>query len=167
MEYRVTKYQPNLSSEVRQSRADAWTSVTDIGQDFGNEVLTLDEYLKVENLYISAIEQVMRIAGCDRFRVEELEDGGDVAHLPEELKVETAEDLKQFQAHNQIAGILIRKCIKLILREVIWCKLVAADGFFIHFGYDYYMYFGGVDLEGWIPPAGLYCERYSSPYNAP
>lgn len=166
MEYRVTKYIPALSSEVDRSRADEWTSVTDIGQAFGNEILTLDAYLKVENLYISAIEQVMHIAGADRLRIEALECGGDVEHLPEELKVESAEDLEQIQESKQITEVLITKCTKLILREVIWCKLIGSGGFFIHFGYDYYMYFGGVDLEGWVPPIGLYCERFTSPYSA-
>jgi hypothetical protein len=32
--------------------------------------------------------------------------------------------------------------IRLILREVLWCKLIKADRFYVHFGWDYYMYIG-------------------------
>jgi len=31
---------------------------------------------------------------------------------------------------------------RLVLREILWCKLESPNGFYIHFGYDYYMYFG-------------------------
>ncbi|MDD3404169.1 MAG: hypothetical protein PHQ72_12570 [Hespellia sp.] len=56
---------------------------------------------------------------------------------------------------------------KLILREMVWGKLVG-DSSFIHFGYDYYMYFGfEKDLKNArksIENTGLFVENIRSPY---
>jgi hypothetical protein len=58
-----------------------------------------------------------------------------------------------------------------LLREAgFWCRL-AADGGFVHIGWDYYMYVGATaDVSG-IEPAvkglGLYLESdWSSPYHS-
>ena len=62
----------------------------------------------------------------------------------------------------------IRQVITACLREQCWLKLTSED-FFIHFGYDYYMYIGSsLPSESVIETAmhhGLYCEQYTSPYN--
>ena len=36
----------------------------------------------------------------------------------------------------------VRALAKLTLRNAIWCKLGFKKQFFVHFGYDYYMYIG-------------------------
>lgn len=36
----------------------------------------------------------------------------------------------------------VRGLAKLTLRNAIWCKLGFKKQFFVHFGYDYYMYIG-------------------------
>jgi len=57
---------------------------------------------------------------------------------------------------------------RLILRELIWGKLVFDKQMFVHFGYDYYMYIG---LEKKPKQAlntaqelGLFTEKFKSPY---
>ncbi|MCY1009969.1 hypothetical protein OV079_31290 [Nannocystis pusilla] len=59
----------------------------------------------------------------------------------------------------------IREVARLALREVLWCRLEGPE-FHVHFGYDFYMYVGGVALTG-EPPAvtGLFVEAIrESPY---
>jgi len=62
----------------------------------------------------------------------------------------------------------LARVVRLILRELIWCKLRAREGFYIHFGWDYYMYSGGVELDtetrSAITDSGLFVERFKSPY---
>jgi len=57
---------------------------------------------------------------------------------------------------------------RLVLREILWCKLESTNGFYIHFGYDYYMYVGSpVSSQRAIDYGkqnGLYVEEMESPY---
>lgn len=61
----------------------------------------------------------------------------------------------------------IRQVITACLREQCWLKITSED-FFIHFGYDYYMYIGSVLPSERVATIaakyGLYCELYPSPY---
>lgn len=62
----------------------------------------------------------------------------------------------------------IEHLIRLILRENIWCKFKYSSDFYLHFGYDYYMYLGGsrdcTKVIKDIANIGLYVEPYESPY---
>ena len=42
--------------------------------------------------------------------------------------------------------VIIARVVRLILPEFLWCKLESKTGLYFHFGYDYYMYCGGLDL---------------------
>ena len=62
----------------------------------------------------------------------------------------------------------VLKVAKGVLREDFWCKL-ESESFFIHFGYDFYMYIGAdIDDEKMRKIAeenGLFAERINeSPY---
>ena len=62
----------------------------------------------------------------------------------------------------------VRKLAKLTLRNAIWCKLGYKNQFFIHFGYDYYMYIGAseecVKAKEIVKETGLFIEDFKSPY---
>ena len=57
--------------------------------------------------------------------------------------------------------------IRLALREAIWCRLEGVDGFYVHFGYDYYMYVGSerADEAPRDLPSGIFAEQMGSPYS--
>ena len=56
----------------------------------------------------------------------------------------------------------------MMLRDIIWCKLEFTGRFFVHFGWDFYMYVGTMpDTSGVVKQteAGrLFVERFNSPY---
>lgn len=62
----------------------------------------------------------------------------------------------------------VKEVVKQILRENIWCKLIKGDSFYLHFGYDYYMYIGAdnkcdsaIQL---IKDNNMFIEPFVSPY---
>ena len=52
-QYRVTKYNPKHRDKKQGNYLkDEWTSVSDIGEKFGEIILDEDEYFTVEKAYI-------------------------------------------------------------------------------------------------------------------
>jgi hypothetical protein len=68
----------------------------------------------------------------------------------------------------RLSGGALGDVCRLVLREILWCKLESENGFYIHFGYDYYMYIGGpAPSENSIAygrQQGLFVEEMESPY---
>lgn len=62
----------------------------------------------------------------------------------------------------------VRALARLTLRNAIWCKLGYKKQFFVHFGYDYYMYIGAsedcTEAKEVVMETGLFIEDYRSPY---
>ena len=132
---------------------DEWTSFSDIGKVFGGTKLSQDVYLKTEQAYIDCCIALIEEAQISNFSIEQAEYYAENVHFPSSIS--NAKDIRQ----------VITAC----LREQCWLKLIAKD-FFIHFGYDYYMYIGSaLHSEKVVEIAaqhGLYCERTPSPYNS-
>jgi hypothetical protein len=65
-------------------------------------------------------------------------------------------------------SVIVARIVRLVLRELIWCKLEANAGLYFHFGWDYYMYCVGVELTtencNAITAIGLFVEEFPSPY---
>lgn len=150
-EYRITKYNPaNRVDGVYVT--DEWTSFGDIGKEFGGTKLSHDVYLKTEQSYIDCCIALIEKAKISNLSIERAEYYAEELNFPSSIS--NAKDIRQ----------VITAC----LREQCWLKLIAND-FFIHFGYDYYMYIGSVlpseRVVEIVRQHGLYCEQYSSPYN--
>ena len=101
-----------------------WISICDVGKTYDGKVFTFKEYLSVEKAYLNVIEKVMLELNVKRVRIKQGEYmysklNNSVLRSPEEVLM------------------VARGC----LREDFWCKLVT-NNFFVHFGYDYYMYIG-------------------------
>ena len=151
-EYRITKYNPTNRSEGIYM-ANEWTSFSDIGKVFGGTQLSEDVYLKTEQAYINCCMELIAKAQISTLSVEQAEYYAEGVLFPASI----SEDEE------------IRQVIKACLREQCWMKLVA-EGFFVHFGYDYYMYIGSTlvaeDVEKIAAHNGLYCEQCQSPYRS-
>ena len=150
-EYRITKYDPKMRVDGLYLAND-WTSISDIGKKFPSGVLTLEQYTMVENRYISCCIELLEKAGVSRLYIKQAEIYDAKIALP------------KYVADKSSIGQVIRDC----LREKYWAKLENTD-FFIHFGYDYYMYVG-TDLTASITDTickkhSLYCEKFRSPYH--
>ena len=148
--YRVTKYSPAYRDERGFYTRDEWTSYSDIGKTFSGVLLTKTEYLKAEKRYISFCIDLWRLAGSKPLKICDLETILRIT-IPE-----TITDEKELSF-----------VVQAVLREKCWFKL-KRYGFFIHFGYDYYMYVGTmIDEKTVIELARekeLFCEPMKSPY---
>ena len=150
-EYRITKYNPtNRINDVYM--ADEWTSFSDIGKVFGGTILSQSAYLKTEQAYIDCCINLIEKAKIAKLYIKQAEYYTENVRFPSTI----------FNTQE------IRQVITACLREQCWLKLVAKD-FFIHFGYDYYMYIGSA-LSGQIVAEitakhGLFCEKCHSPYD--
>ena len=149
-EYRITKYNPKDRKNGVYGLQE-WTSVSDIGKIFDAGVLTDKQYKTVEQAYIDCCIELLR--GADIF----------------ELSLCNPE---YYDANILFPRILcteidIRRFILCCLQEKCWAKLEAKD-FFLHFGYDYYMYIGTnlpcTMVDQIVKQHDLFCEMFPSPY---
>ena len=167
-QWRVTKYNPNLRNEDGYyTLIEDWIGPSQIGETINGKEFTLDEYLQVEAAYINSVIKFMEDSNVDSLRILQLE-----CNRLEEEKISPLYEkefekliLKEDAVLNQDE---IRLICKMVLRNFLWCNLYSKDRFFVHFGWDYYMYIGSdVDCLKAINFAtnnGLFVERYTSPY---
>lgn len=151
-EYRITKYNPANRIDGRYV-VDDWTSFSDIGKRFDKTELTYEKYLEIETAYIECCIDLLSKARIRILSIEQAECYSEDVLLPASVS-----DISE-----------IRHLIAACLREQCWFKLTGKD-FFIHFGYDYYMYIGSMlpaaTVEETAIRYGLFCELCPSPYNA-
>lgn len=165
--FRVTKYDPARRDERGAFRDPDWTSHADIGRVIDGETLLLDDYLAVESTYAAAARAFFQEAGCPPLIVIELE-----THDPSPRTVELGltDVLEPVVRHgDRIGDNEIERLCRLNLRELVWCKLEAEPrSFYLHFGYDYYMYVGteapSEDVIRRVVASGLFVEPMRSPY---
>jgi hypothetical protein len=152
-QYRVTKYDPTLRDAAGAYTKQDWTAFGDIGRSFGGITLTKEHYLQVESSYIEAAMSFLAEDSCSGLRAVGVENRREKANAPREGGIITKKDLPEV--------------CRSILREEFWCKL-EADGHFLHFGYDYYLYVGVKSQcdrsVAAARAAGLFVEKFSSPY---
>ena len=152
-EYRVTKYDPALRGPNDEYHVDDWISFTQIGKPFRGVVLTEQEYKRVERAYIKAALAFLSESGIAALRVEGLE----IRQQPLTFGEGSVLTLEQ-----------LPDVIGRILREDLWCRLQADNGF-VHFGWDYYMYIGVPRpcpvAEQTASEVGLYVEEFASPHH--
>lgn len=124
--FRVTKYNPIYRNEPLYLN-DEWTSISDVGKEFNNHIVTMDEYIQVETSYLSVIKDFCMKENIEKLRILGLEDHYYCCPY----------NNKQFVYLTDIIQIS-KDC----LRERYWCRLETKNHY-IHFGFDYKMYLGG------------------------
>ena len=125
--YRVTKYDPALRDETGAYRGDDWTMFKEIGESFGGVQLTLSTYLDVEARHLVALASFFEESGVSRVMAEGVEDSGGTFRVRE---------------GDQLSPIEAIEAARQMLREEGWCRLVDDDRFYVHVGWDYYVYVG-------------------------
>lgn len=103
---------------VRIRNGAVWNSFFDIGK-----LVSEEEYLHVESLYIDLLLELAREMGIKFFTIKELENY----------------DAFALREGESVGLERLSFVIQAILRDECWCKLVN-DSMEIHFGYDYIMY---------------------------
>ncbi|MBU8710890.1 hypothetical protein KM924_00060 [Brevibacillus parabrevis] len=169
--WRITKYNPSNRDRNGSYLIEEWTSVSDIGNVYHGRELTIHDYLKTEEQYVSAIEMIMKDLQIQQLQVINLERHDLNFHFDKHRSIYTAEMVALF--HNLLEGEIVsgenlRNLCKLILREKLWCKLTSDKKRFVHFGFEYYMYIGcSVNCSDTIKEIigkGLFAELLKSPY---
>ena len=62
--HEIVKYSPEYYNSSGVYLRDEWSSVYDIGKSFDGKVLSITDYLSVENAYLQAIKMIIIAAGC-------------------------------------------------------------------------------------------------------
>lgn len=165
--WRITKYNPAFRDERGAYLKDEWTSVSDVGKSFAGVALTFEGYREIEDAYVSTALSFVSEAGLEALTVAHLE-----THRVSEAQAQDSRDVA-FDPRSARKGMALPRgaiadVCRLALREILWCKLESGGGFYIHFGYDYYMYIGSpVPSEEAIAYGrrqGLFVEEMGSPY---
>ncbi|MGB8468123.1 MAG: hypothetical protein WCE21_03885 [Candidatus Babeliales bacterium] len=162
--WRITKYNPQYRNIHDVYLKDEWTSYSDIGKIFDKKKFCVNEYLTIEEAYITAILLFMDCVHTDDLRITDLEKNNtNFKKIFSEISPHQV-PIKNEQIINKEQLLII---IRLILREAMWCRLESAH-MYVHFGYDYYMYIGASlacdSTLQQIKQLGLFVEEYQSPY---
>lgn len=166
--WRVTKYNPKFRRRGA-FQVDDWTSASDIGKSFQGKILTLEQYLEMEDEYVSALSSFLRESQLTSLQVTNLE-----TDLPRPLQLEALGlaaplgEISGIQEGALLSPAEIETVCRLNLRELMWCRLEIPERFYVHFGYDYYMYIGSAfecpESISHAASVGLFVEEFTSPY---
>lgn len=157
--WKITKYNPvNRDADESNFDHEEWTCFSEVGTK-----VSMEEYQRTEEKYLNAIIIFMTEMGLNRLYVNALEQWSD------ETRNQNAEEfLSKIWIGKAVTVQEARELAKLTLRNAIWCKLGFKKQFFVHFGYDYYMYIGASEdcakARGVVKETGLFIEDYQSPY---
>jgi hypothetical protein len=167
--WRITKYNPIYRNERGHYLKDDWTSIADIGRFYDGLEFTADSYRSVENAYVAATLEFLAEAGYNSLKITYLETA-----LLQENRIDfqqlqdIALDPRQVSLGMVFAGQDLADLCRLVLREILWCKLAWDDRFYLHFGYDYYMYLGSPCASersiAYGHQQNLFIEEMVSPY---
>jgi hypothetical protein len=136
MKYEVNKYPPAKFRHGKFLREE-WTSCGDIGRVDSPVRVDRDEYLRVENLYVMAINEISKLIQPELLRVRGLEfweassDQLSTLGLADVFDGAVAPDEGEHVSGARLDNIA-RRC----LREVAWCELWHPPTLLVHFGYD-------------------------------
>jgi hypothetical protein len=153
-ELRLSRYEPG----ALQSPTSTWTSISDVGRVFDDGQLSEGEYMRVEGLYLGALESLLDDAGRPDLTVSDLQ-----------LTPAATVRARAVQEGQRVGMRDALEICRLGLREEISCRLDDDQRFYIHVGFDYYVYVGcerlSPDVIAQIEDSGLFLERgVPSPY---
>jgi hypothetical protein len=62
--HEIVKYRPEFYDEKGHYQKDEWTSFSDVGKEYEGRIVTMEEYLEIENRFISITHVILEEAGC-------------------------------------------------------------------------------------------------------
>ena len=123
----MTKYDPALRDEHGAYTGNDWTMFDQIGETFGDVPLTLSTYLDVEARHLAAMASFLEENGTSVVIAEGVENHNRTFRVSEGARI------------SQVEAI---DAVRQMLRGEGWCRLADDDRFYIHAGWDYYLYIG-------------------------
>lgn len=143
--HEIAKYSPACYDARGVCSQDEWSSFHDVNKQKGDGVLSLSEYLEVENNYIRTAIEILKKSDLQYLTIGYLEKSTFRTALFEDALSDRAELERMFSECFTGMRVSVRSnkmiwLLKLCLREKIWCIFVNfAHKFELSFGYDYYM----------------------------
>lgn len=144
--HEIVKYSPQKYDSNGIYTTDEWTSMWDVGKKFDGKLFTLEEYLRVEQRYVSVILSIMKAMNCKYMTIQYLE--ADKDYIAKQIK---ASKYREIDYHLLMSISLLEEgrrisiermsdILRLALREYIYVELSNKEhGVFVKFGYDYYL----------------------------
>ncbi len=161
--WRVTKFNPNFRERGPDSpyTIDTWIQV----EDLQYKKMSVEEYLKIEDLYVRACFEFVKESKIKELDVVDFINDMSISNLLVRNNLFIKDDRKKLK---KILVEELEDIVKKNLRGIVYCKLEVKGEFFIHFGYDFYMYIGSkypcdkAILS--VSDSGLFVEDFVSPY---
>ncbi len=146
--YRISKYNPKYRNSQGIYIKKEWTSYCDIGEKIENTILKKEEYLNIEKLYCEIVSEIAISNNINKLIIDKLESSFSKQEIKnffqeKNLKLELVdEELMDLMCKKQELEIQdLKRCLRLLLREVFWCELIGVNiPFKIVCGYDLYIY---------------------------
>lgn len=168
--YQITKYNPENRDKLGRYCVEEWTSISDIGKNYGEKVFDINTYIATEDSYINAITMLMKYHDTKLLYVRGLEKNFNFSDLkiyikkfPTQYAEGIIELFNSVEEDSKLDYSNIQLMCRLILREHLWSELYSKEKHFIvTFGYDYYMRVDCPEIQGKILKdihnEGLYVE---------
>ena len=174
-QYRITKYDQSQRNERgAYIGPSAWTCYSDVGETFDGKVLTIEECLRIESEYISAAIKLFEESGLPHLRLTRVNE-----HEWQKEKMRSEGGPLYDSAFDEIgftedAIVLLNDIptvLQMIFRGFAEASLEWRNKFYVHIGWDFYMYVGifkaAIDNDDAARSKDLYFENnYPSPYKA-
>lgn len=144
--HEIVKYSPQKYDSNGIYTADEWTSRCDVGKKFDGKLFTIEEYLRVEQRYVSVILSIMKATNCKYMTIQYLE--ADKEYITSRIKSskfynidsELLKSMPLLEEKRRIYILKITDIIRLSLREYIYVVLRNKEHKLqIEFGHDYYL----------------------------
>ena len=143
---RFSKYDIKYRNELGHYLRDDWTSISDVGKVCEGELLTMEEYERVEKNYLDALLDIIQTIGISRFQIY----SSGVWDL----------DTSQIDFPLSEGTIInIEQCLLLsqqTLREKVW-HIIKSPKLNIYFGHDYYIY---ISFDGDLDTVKAIIKKY-------
>ena len=161
IQVRATKYDPGNRDVFGHYAVDEYTSVSDIGSSFDGKILTTQEYLTIEDAYVATVRRLLTLSNVGYLYVTDLENWHRDTTTLRHVEFLRPSKLSALHDGLVVRGGDIDRLVRLVLRELVWCRLAGPHGLYVHFGYDYYIFLGckNLDAMGPVPP-GMYYEYF-------
>lgn len=127
---------------------DSWMAISDVGEKYpdDHEVLTQEEYLRVENLYCKYVLNFWEKIANRNFTITYIEDDKEEDGNREADKFSLKNTKNKFQLFDVVDDELsLDLAVRMNLRELIYLTFQSLNGCELFFGYDFYMYVGVPD----------------------
>ena len=143
--HEIVKYAPSGYNKDGIYTSDDWTSISDIGKSFNGKILSVKDYLKVEEQYVKTVLMIMSALDCEYLAIEYIEINqdkmaNDIEIYRKKYGVSITGTLPKLKKGTRLSRINAPNVLRLCLRELCYivfsCKSKELE---LYFSYDYYL----------------------------